>query len=72
MHRIFDSSSGSFGFIFNMLFTSHTDSKPAEEASKLAVDQEDDDDLDLDLDGVNIDENIDTSDINFDDDLLSD
>ncbi|VEN34658.1 unnamed protein product [Callosobruchus maculatus] len=47
-------------------------SKPAEEASKLAVDQEDDDDLDLDLDGVNIDENIDTSDINFDDDLLSD
>ncbi|XP_050309549.1 coatomer subunit beta' [Anthonomus grandis grandis] len=34
--------------------------------------EDDDDDIDLDLDGVNLDDNIDTSDINIDDDLLSD
>ncbi|KAF7269278.1 hypothetical protein GWI33_017733 [Rhynchophorus ferrugineus] len=33
---------------------------------------QDDDDLDLDLEGVNLDDNIDTTDINLDDDLLSD
>ncbi|CAG9858263.1 unnamed protein product [Phyllotreta striolata] len=44
---------------------------PSEQMEKLSITQ-DDDDLDLDLDGVNIDENIDTTDINIDDDLLSD
>ncbi|CAH1133917.1 unnamed protein product [Ceutorhynchus assimilis] len=34
--------------------------------------EDDDDDIDLDLDGVNLDDNIDTTDINIDDDLLSD
>ncbi|XP_074042717.1 coatomer subunit beta' [Leptinotarsa decemlineata] len=34
--------------------------------------EQDEDDLDLDLEGVNIDDNIDTTDINIDDDLLSD
>lgn len=47
---------------------------PIEQLKKLSIDQDDDDDddIDLDLDGVNIDENIDTTDINIDDDLLSD
>ncbi|CAH1117705.1 unnamed protein product [Phaedon cochleariae] len=44
---------------------------PVEELKKLSFEQ-DDDDLDLDLEGVNIDDNIDTTDINIDDDLLSD
>ncbi|KAG5868665.1 hypothetical protein JTB14_009969 [Gonioctena quinquepunctata] len=43
---------------------------PTEELIKLSI--EEDDDLDLDLEGVNIDDNIDTTDINIDDDLLSD
>ncbi|ENN71955.1 hypothetical protein HUJ04_003032 [Dendroctonus ponderosae] len=37
-----------------------------------APQSDDDDDIDLDLDSVNLDENIDTTDINLDDDLLSD
>ncbi|XP_072393406.1 coatomer subunit beta' [Diabrotica undecimpunctata] len=45
--------------------------KPEESSNIIQLDQ-DDDDIDLDLDGVNIDENIDTTDINIDDDLLSD
>ncbi|XP_045471490.1 coatomer subunit beta' [Harmonia axyridis] len=34
--------------------------------------EEDDDDLDLDLEGVTLDDNIDTTDVNIDDDLLDD
>ncbi|KAK9869657.1 hypothetical protein WA026_003405 [Henosepilachna vigintioctopunctata] len=38
----------------------------------LYLEQDDDDDLDLDLDGVTLDDNIDTTDVNIDDDLLDD
>ncbi|CAH0558281.1 unnamed protein product [Brassicogethes aeneus] len=45
---------------------------PVSKMAELNLDQDDDDELDLDLEGVNIDDNIDTSDINLDDDLLGD
>lgn len=45
-------------------------SRPPAAVSETSL--QDDDDLDLDLDGVNLDDNIDTTDINLDDDLLSD
>lgn len=43
-------------------------------SGKAAVgdDEDDDDDLDLEIDGITLDDNIDTTDVNLDDDFLSD
>ncbi|XP_034100019.1 coatomer subunit beta' [Drosophila nasuta] len=47
--------------------------KPAAAAAASAAsEEEDDDDLDLEIDGITLDDNIDTTDVNLDEDFLSD